>query len=415
MKTTLASYILTAAHCVLGAGSAVAQTWETVDKFSLQDNLSADATDIGTGADSVTLYSVGRETIDEAGNEVAIVRKSVNSGASWTTVDAYSESTWPGATYRGFGAGANGTVFAAGELWDGNPTTGTKTWIVRESADGGANWATVDVFSQGPGAKPSCGDIKVNPFTGDVFAVGRWNASSNTGFYWLVRKRAGGASSFSEADRVGAPPINDARAVGFHPTAGVFVVGRMGDGKNRALWTVRRSADRGVTWTTVDTFQDAAKTDSEARGIAVSASGAIYVCGRAIQSVKGSLVNNWVVRRSLNGGVTWTTVDRFGAGAAPYGIGETSATGITIAPSGAVFITGNTADPSHIIARKGTTASNGTMSWVTSDNYQLVNGQAADAQAITCDAAGNIFTTGKAEIDSTGLRLFLTRKLAGPQ
>jgi len=272
----------------------------------------------------------------------------------------------------------------------------------------------VDAFYQGPTAKPSCVDIKVNPYTGDVFAVGRGNTSSSTGFYWAVRKRAAGAQNFVTVDMAGGPPINDARGVGFHPTAGIFVVGKMGDGQ-RHLWTVRRSANQGATWTTVDTFQDSTKTYSEASGIAVSASGAIYVSGRAAQTVKGKTVNNWVVRRSLNGGVTWTTVDRFGAEPAPYGLGVSTATAITVAPSGNVYVTATTPDPSHLIVRKGTTAPNGTMSWVTIDDYQLVNGQPSDAHGITSDAAGNIFTAGKGQIDATGLRLFLTRKLTGPQ
>jgi len=165
----------------------------------------------------------------------------------------------------------------------------------------------------------------------------------------------------------------------------------------------------------VDTFQDSTKTYSEARGIAVSASGVIYVCGRAAQTVKGKTVNNWVVRRSLNGGVTWTTVDRFGAEPAPYGIANSTAIGITVAPSGNVYVTGTAPEPSHLIVRKGTTAQNGTMSWTTNDDYQLVTGQPSDAQAICSDSAGNIFIAGKGQIDATGLRLFLTRKLTGPQ
>ena len=65
--------------------------------------------------------------------------------------------------------------------------------------------------------------------------------------------------------------------------------------------------------------------------------------------------------------------------------------------------------------RKGTTAPNGTMTWVTSDDYQLVSGQNSVGQGITSDIYGNIFSAGKAETDSTGLGYLLTRKLNGPQ
>lgn len=86
---------------------------------------------------------------------------------------------------------------------------------------------------------------------------------------------------------------------------------------NGDLWPVRRSRNGGAAWTTVDTFQESANTYSEARGITVSPSGAIYVCGHAgqVSVIKGkkTTVNNWVVRRSLDGGTTWAVVDRFGA------------------------------------------------------------------------------------------------------
>ena len=421
MKTSLHPSLKALAALVgaalLGSANLQAQSWQTVDLFQLVPPYSAIAADIGVGSDGTTLYSVGSSVMSSAGYLAGVVRKSTDSGATWTTVDAYVDSNpyWVQATYRGFGSGSGGNVFAAGELWDGgSSSTGTKTWLVRESADGGATWVTADAFYQGPTAKPSCTDVKVNPYTGDVFAVGLGNTGSTSGFYWAVRKRAANSLNFTTVDYVGAPPVNEARAVGFHPTAGVFVVGRMGDG-TRYLWTVRRSLNGGATWTTVDTFQDSAKTYSEARGIAVSGSGAIYVCGKAAQVVKGKTVNNWVVRRSLNGGTSWTTVDRFGAEPAPSGAGSAAASGITIAPSGNVFVTGPSPAPSRLLVRKGTTSSNGAMSWVTSDDFQLVPGQGSTGQGITSDIFGNIFTAGQGQIDSTGLGYFMTRRLNGPQ
>jgi hypothetical protein len=425
MKTSLHSSLKLLAPLIgaalLSNADLQAQAWQTVDLFQLVPNLSAAATDIGTGADGTTLYTVGNSITSSAGYFAGVVRMSIDSGASWTTLDTFLDPnpTWVQATYRAFGSGADGTLFAAGELWDGGTSsTGTKTWIVRQSIDAGATWATVDAFYQGATAKPSCTDVKVNPYTGDVFAVGVGNTSSSTGFFWAVRKRAAGSQSFTTVDMVGAPPVNEARAVGFHPTAGIFVVGHMGNG-TRDVWTVRRSQNGGATWTTVDTFQDSANTYSEARGITVSDSGAIYVCGHAgqVQTVKRktTTINNWVVRRSLDGGTTWSVVDRFGAEPITSGAGTATATAITLAPSGSVFVTGYSPAPKRLLVRKGTTAANGTMSWASSDDYQLVSGQNSSSQAITGDLAGNIFTAGSATIDSSQLGYFLTRKLTGPQ
>ena len=426
MKTSLHSSLKTlaalAGAALLGSGNLQAQAWQTVDLFQLVPNLSAAATDIGIGADGTTLYSVGSSITSSAGNFAGVVRRSTDSGATWTTLDAYLDANpyWVQATYRAFGSGADGSLFVGGELWDGGTsTTGTKTWIVRQSGNGGTTWDTVDAFYQGATAKPSCTDVKVNPYTGDVYAVGAGNTGSTTGFLWAVRKRAAGSTSFTTVDMVGAPPINEARAVGFHSTAGVFVVGRMGDG-TRDVWTVRRSLNGGATWTTVDTFRDSANTYSEARGITVSSAGAIYVCGHAgqVQTVKGkkTTVNNWVVRRSLDGGTTWAVVDRFGAEPITSGPGVATATAVTLAPSGSVFVSGYSPNPKRLLVRTGTTAANGAMSWVSSDDFQLVSGQNSSSQAITSDIFGNIFTAGQGQIDSsTGLGYFMTRRLAGPQ
>lgn len=381
--------------------------WLTVDEFQYDAGLSASAGDIGTDP-AGNLYSVGSAASLD-GPRVAVVRKSSDSGATWTLSDEYSEPGWPHTHYRGFGAAPDGTLFAAGELWDGNSTTGTKLWLVRESVDGGATWDTVDAFSQGATAKPSCGDIKVNPYTGDVFAVGVGNTGSSAGFLWAVRKRAANTADFSTVDMVGAPPSNEARAVGFHTAGGIFVVGRLGN-SSRYLWSVRRSMNGGATWTTVDSFQDGKDTYSEAMGVAVDrSSGAIYVSGRAQQLAKGNkLVWNWVVRRSLNGGATWTVVDRFGSSAT-----ELSATGIATDSSGKVFVTGYTSGLKRMLVRKGTPGSNGTIAWVTSDDFTMVAGQETRGNAVTSDGDGNIYTAGEGD-ESPNVGRLLVRRLATP-
>src|SRR2546421_8039823 len=136
--------------------------WQTVDAFQLVPGLSAIAADIGTGADGTTLYSVGSAIHDGSGYLAAVVRKSADSGATWETMDVYFDSNpnWVQSTYRGFGSGSDDTLFAAGELWDG---IGAKSWLVRESVDGGATWDTADAFYQGSGNYPSCSDINVSP------------------------------------------------------------------------------------------------------------------------------------------------------------------------------------------------------------------------------------------------------------
>ena len=419
MKKPLSTCILTTAVALLGSGAALAlDPWQTADLFQGVPGFRANATDIGTAADGTTLYSVGWADFNTAGDYSAIVRKSIDSGLTWATVDNYLEPGWSSASYRGFGAGTiatGGSLFACGTLWD-QPTQ-SQRWLVRESGAGGTSWQTTDTYQAVPGASATCGDVKMNPYTGDVYAVGGGytGAGTSTPYNWIVRKRAAGSTSFVTVDTVSSEPYAEARAVAFHRTAGVLVVGRVGYGTT-SRWTVRGSANGGATWTNVDLFQDSAGAFSLARGIAVSPSGTIYVCGKAIQTFKKGpvkSVNNWVVRRSLDGGTAWSVVDRFGA----ESTGLMTGAGITLSPEGTVFVTGVSlvygGSPGHLV-RKGTTAQNGAMTWTTSDDFRLVAGRDSEGQGITSDAFGNIFSAGFGN-DSTGIGHYLTRRLAGPQ
>ncbi|HEU0038049.1 MAG TPA: hypothetical protein VFR76_02130, partial [Verrucomicrobiae bacterium] len=80
-------------------------------------------------------------------------------------------------------------------------------------------------------------------------------------------------------------------------------------------WTVRRSTNGGATWTTVDTFVLPSTGSSiyraEARGIGADALGNLYVVGRAAAQYKGSGYFHWVVRKTANGGASWTTDDNY--------------------------------------------------------------------------------------------------------
>ena len=379
--------------------SALAQAWQTVDAYQMVPGLSANATDITADSTGKFLYSVGGVTSDVAGNRTGVVRMSGDQGTNWTSMDAYFEPGWQ-TRFRGVATDAGANVFAAGELFNSSPVL-TKAWGVRESPDGGLTWGRTDLFEQAPGGRSSCGDIKVSP-SGHVFAAGYGGTSA--GVSWVVRMSAPGQPSFATAEAITSSFGGEARMIAFHPTAGVLVAGRVAN-----VWTVRRSLD-GVNWTLMDSFKDTGGSSSSAEAITVDASGTIYVAGRADQSVrakgKTTFSNNWVVRRSTNGGTTWAVVDRFGALAQGQSI---SAEGITLGNGGTVFVSGST--PDSWLVRKGSPGANGSMTWTTSDQFQLVPGQSASAWGITTGLGGNIFATGGGN-DATGVSQWVTRKLA---
>ena len=400
MNKTNIFFILSASLLLAPLTSTSAQAWQTVDAYQAVPGLSANASDITSDPTGALIYSVGSVTPDVEGNRTAVVRASADQGATWENLDAYLEPGWQFAHFRAVGADSYNRVFAAGHLWHFGVVN--VVWMVRESSDNGVTWGTSDLFEQIPGGRSSCGDVKVSP-SGMVFAAGYGGTSA--GVSWVVRKRLPGQAAFVTADAIASSISGEARSIGFHPTIGVFVVGRVAN-----VWTVRRSPD-GLNWSTVDSFKDGGSTSS-AESIVVDQVGTIYVAGRADQTittkVKGrtttTIVNNWVVRRSTNGGTVWTVVDRFGA--LPQG-SSISAEGMTVGSGGVIYVAG--AMPDSWLVRKGIPGVNGTMTWLTSEEF-LVPGRTASAWGITTGLGGSIYATGGGS-DSAHVANWVTRKL----
>src|SRR5207247_8576323 len=95
---------------------------------------------------------------------------------------------------------------------------------------------------------------------------------------WSIRKGIGG-TSFSTVDTF-QPSASLASAVFTHPTAGLFAAGYGTlTAKNRSsqAWIVRRSWDGGATWSTVDIYQSSSGYAADAYEIGADAHGNIYV------------------------------------------------------------------------------------------------------------------------------------------
>ncbi len=355
--------------------------WITVDEFEFV--LGGSSGDIGVDPSGSILYSVGSAGLDPQGDRAgAVVRTSLDKGANWTILHTYDPAGWSTTHFRGVATSANPDssvrIYAAGHLYD--KVTRNEVWMVQEAPAGDQSWQTTDLFQKTLGGLASCGDIKVSA-SGSVYAVGFAGDSVNDNS-WTVRRRGPAEAVFTTLEMVGSG-TTEARGVAFHPTAGVFVAGYLGN-----IWTVRRSSD-GVSWTTVDSFKEGPGLFSYAESIAVDNT-TIYVAGRAQQVIKkgNRLVTNWVVRRSTDGGTTWTVVDRYGALAQ----GILTAAAITVNPGG-VFVGGYT--PDSWLVRKGVPGVNGNMVWVTSDQYQLSAGQPARVNGMTSDQDGSVYAAGR--------------------
>jgi hypothetical protein len=401
---------------LLFGATAEAQTWQTVDNAQVAPGLTARALAVGTDPGGTLLYSAGWSYLDANGTEAGVVRASADSGQTWATLDVwYPTNFWPICEYQAFCSAApsaalpSGGLFTAGDICDSAGNLATIDWIVRRSTDGGSTWTLQDQVDSGAGGKAQCRAIQTAP-SGEIWAAGLTGTNQGAGgWVWLVRKSGDGGNTWTTTDSLWGSSTREAKAIGFSPSGAVFVAGSVA-----SVWTVRRSTDDGATWTTVDSYS-ANRLPSEACGIVIDAAGNIYVAGGAQASQRGSYSDIWVVRRSADGGNTWSTVDNltletFRNYHAPGG----TASAITIAPSGELFVSGylTATDGSlHWLARQGISGKRGAITWSTTDNYQMVSGEAARANYITSDAYGNVFAAGRAA-DSTAVDHWITRLLA---
>ncbi len=220
------------------AAHAQSPVWQTVDSYRAGLNLGASAGAIGTDAGGGILYSVG-SAIAADGTHRATVRASSDAGSTWNTLSQYLEPGWSWAHYRGFSA-VDGALFVSGELYD--PALG-KRWLVRRSLDQGLNWTTVDSPAVGAlGGLPSSGDVQVAA-SGEVYAAGTQGGGGSPS-QWVVRKsfQAGDGGTWSSVDALGTVGASEARSIAFNAAGAVFVAGRVANAQNgSATWTVRRS------------------------------------------------------------------------------------------------------------------------------------------------------------------------------
>jgi hypothetical protein len=278
-------------------------------------------------------------------------------------------------------------------------------WYVRRSSNSGVTWSTVDLYQYAAGQYIDATGFAADD-SGNVYVVG-WGRDAGTkrnpsgNLHWLVRRSTDGGNTWAVVDDL--LETSGAHAAGFVPGAGVFVVGVPYPGSSSS-WLVRRSLTGAQgTWSTVD----GPIAGGAAQGVCSDSQGNIYVVGAQFitTATKPRITgyNAWVVRKSSDGGNTWTTVDSFNYANTQ----SASANGVARNAAGTVVAVGYASDAqgiSHWIVRA--LASSGV--WETLDDYQLSPGHRATSTTVTSDATGNLLVTGNAT-DSSGQHWIVRR------
>lgn len=389
--TTTREFVLAALLAAAVSLNLRAQTWRTVDDYTLPTGQSVGYAQIVCGQSGRVLAGI---TIYETSGGVSLThtrfRRSSDYGASWA--DAGTLPTPPSGAQQGsllgLAASPTGDAYALRHIYP--------YWQVhRSSMDTGVSWPLVDNFLQDSASV--CNATAYSP-SGDVFVVGQ-ALGPNGSRRWLVRRSADQGQTWATVD-----DFNGIWASTVAASSSIILVSGRG-GTMQIVdkpWTTRLSTDGGSTWSTKDVFQLGPGIGGWPKAAAIDKQGNLYVAGNA-EIPSSSYITQWIVRRSVDGGQTWETVDTLDNGGL-----SASAESLVVDASGKVFAAGRTS-PGWLIR----VSTNGGTDWTDSEQYDYPSGQATSVKCLTADADGNVFAIGAAT-DASGNGHYLVRRLDGP-
>jgi hypothetical protein len=302
---------------------------------------------------------------------------------AWHTVDDFQYVPGAGSVAQVMTKDPAGNLYAAGYVFANDGGTHA---LIGKSSDGGTNWSVIDDFTNGdpyPGYEYY--GITADA-AGRLYAVGDDFWGTNPGG-WFVRGSHDGGLTWSTLDAftLGGGSSSTAYGVATDSAGNVYVVGDAG-----GSWTVRKGTlnrSGGLSWATVDKFAPG----RSAAGVVCLPTG-IFVLGNGFGG------GPWYVRRSVNGGATWTTVNTYRTGLYPSAIGADA--------SGNLYVVGGVG--AGWTVRKG---GKGGTSWTTVDNFIPSVGWAA-AFGFAADSHGNLFVVG-ITADASWIRRWMVRENPG--
>ncbi len=312
---------------------------------------------------------------------------------TWQTVLVYQPAVPRGSTP--FAAGSSLAADELGDVFSGgsaNAVDGKEAGQVLQATDTTeTSWLLSDDSNTDPASDTTAVNNLGFDSNGNLYSVGQLFGSTT---YWYVRKSADRGATWTTVDLYQyASGAIWADATGFcaDNLGNIYVVGGAYDAAIKRHWVVRKSSNGGETWANVDDVM-----------ITNLASSAAFVPGVGIFVAGDPGTLGWIVRRSLDGGASWATVDTpFPAGAGAWSVASDSL--------GNVYVTGSelvTASYSQWVTRK---SSNGGQTWQTVDTYTLAPDKSAVGHALGVTAAGTVVAVGQAN-DASGTTHWIARE-----
>jgi hypothetical protein len=322
---------------------------------------------------------------------------------TWQTVLVYQPAVPKGSTPYAGGTGLAaddlGNVFSEGGA---NAVDGKEAGQVLQTTDATeTTWLLSDDSNTDPAADVSAVNSLGFDSNGNLYSVGQLFGSTT---YWYVRKSSNRGATWTTVDLyqyVSGSIWADATGFCADNSGNIYVVGGAYDANIKRHWLVRESSDGGQTWANVDDAM-----------ISNVASSAAFVPGVGIFVAGDPGTIGWTVRFSSNGGETWATVDApFPAGAGAWSVASDSLGNVYVTGSEPVTGATTTKPPKTVtysawVTRK---SANGGATWQTVDSYTLAPCESAVGHALGVTAAGAVVAVGQAN-DASGTTHWIARE-----
>jgi hypothetical protein len=260
-------------------------------------------------------------------------------------------------------------------------------------------WQTVLDYQLAPGQSAS-GHALAADASGNVFSGGVAIDATKTGHGLVLKTDTTAVNWFLSDDTNPSSALYNSyvwRALGFDSSGNFYSAGGLTPKCSSRTcpgtsWYVRKSSDGGNSWAIMDTFQYVSGNNSMARAFVGDSAGNICVAGSGTDSAGGT---HWLVRRSVNGGQTWSLVDDLHPAA--------EANAAHFCPGIGLFVVGDagTQTGSAWTVRRSL---NGGVTWSTVDAYQLHQGSDAYAYGVSSDNQGNVYVGGGAVASQTKIK-----------
>lgn len=242
-----------------------------------------------------------------------LLRPLVVKGEAMKTLDVISNSGSGLGLVNAIAIGPDQSIWVAGQL--------ENKWTVRRGEQQGTKWSTVDTMDRG-----AANSILITP-ENEIYVAG-WADRSSSHSPWLVRKSSDQGKTWHTTDNFDFHGGHDASENKVFPTpdnsdfnsgqgANAYKVFQTADkhiivcGSSVDHWLVRKSTNGGGSWTLIDNFQLApGKMAIPVSGIA-SAGGDLIIVGVAWRAkLRGGEKDvGWLTRVSHDSGKTWANSD----------------------------------------------------------------------------------------------------------